>query len=193
MAMYETRPLNQVRNSLGYLLAAALLTASILASINTGHAGTYQNLNEILQELRPEASSSGQTAHLRSIDLYVTFLSGSSDLNKTSESQLDELAGAISHPSLLKQSFIISGHTDASGPADYNKRLSEARAVTVKRYLTLKHGVPGNRLTTTGWGEERLKMPLHPHDASNRRVEITAIPTTETKLLPTQPKRRRKW
>ena len=191
--MYETRPLNQVRNSLGRLLAAALLTASILAPTSTGHAGNYRNLNEILQELRPETSSSGQTALLRSIDLYVTFLSGSSDLNKTAESQLDELAGAISHPSLAKHRFIIAGHTDASGPADYNKRLSEARAITVKRYLILKHGVAGNRLTTIGWGEERLKMPLHPRDASNRRVEITVIPAAETKLLPSQSKRGRKW
>ena len=49
--MYETRPLNEVRNSSGHLLAAALLTAYILAPISTGHAGNYRNLNESLQEL----------------------------------------------------------------------------------------------------------------------------------------------
>jgi outer membrane protein OmpA-like peptidoglycan-associated protein len=191
--MYETRPLNEVRNSSGHLLAAALLTAYILAPISTGHAGNYRNLNEILQELRPETAPTGQTAPQRSIDLYVTFRSGSSELSKTAENQLDELAGAISHPSLAKQIFIIAGHTDASGPADYNKRLSEARAVTVKRYLILKHGLSGNRLTTIGWGEERLKMPLYPRDASNRRVEITAIPKADKNLLPGQSKGHRKW
>ena len=70
---------------------------------------------------------------------------------------------------------------------------SQLKAITVKRYLILKHGVAGNRLTTIGWGEERLKMPLHPRDASNRRVENTVIPTAETKLLPSQSKSRRKW
>ena len=191
--MYETRLLNQARKSLEHLLAAALLTVSILVPISAGHAGTYRNLNEILQELRPETENSRQTTSQRSIDLYVTFHSGSSELSETAKRQLDELAGAISHPSLAKYGFIVAGHTDASGPADYNKRLSEARAITVKRYLVLKHGVVSDRLTTIGWGEERLKMPLHPRDASNRRVEITTILTADNKLLPGQSKSNRKW
>jgi|TARA_B100000315_G_scaffold181849_1_gene170721 outer membrane protein OmpA-like peptidoglycan-associated protein len=193
LAMYETKPLNQVSDSLGHLLAAALLTASILISISTGHAGTYRNLNEVLQELRPETENFGQTVPQRSIDHYVTFRSGSSELSEIAKHQLDELGGAISHPSLAKYGFIIAGHTDASGPVDYNKRLYQARAATVKSCLMLKHGAASNRLTTIGWGEERLKIPLHPRDASNGKVEITAIPIADTKLLPGQSKGGHKW
>ena len=191
--MRKKDQLNQVSEPLEKWIFFSLLAAFILVPICASHAGAYRNLNEILQELKPETSSSEQSDKQKSIDLYVTFRSGSSELSNTAENQLNELAGAITHPSLANNKFIIAGHTDASGSADFNKRLSEARAVTVKRYLILNHGIPADKLTTVGWGEEKLKMPLLPRDASNRRVEITAIPEAKSELLIGKSKSRRKW
>lgn len=68
----------------------------------------------------------------------------------------------------------ISGHTDNSGPADYNMRLSQKRAEAVKDFL-LSKGIDARRITAVGYGETR---PLVSNDDEtggreiNRRVEF---------------------
>jgi OOP family OmpA-OmpF porin len=66
----------------------------------------------------------------------------------------------------------IEGHTDSIGPAEYNMRLSERRAESVKDYLVNKGGVDADRLCTKGYGETR---PIADNDTKegrqkNRRV-----------------------
>ena len=48
----------------------------------------------------------------------------------------------------------IAGYTSASGTKEYNQKLSERRATSVKNYL-IKEGVAENRLTKVGYGETR--------------------------------------
>lgn len=67
----------------------------------------------------------------------------------------------------------IEGHTDDVGEDDFNQKLSERRAASVRRAL-LKRGVPASRLTTHGYGES---SPIAPNAtpagrAKNRRVEF---------------------
>jgi outer membrane protein OmpA-like peptidoglycan-associated protein len=66
---------------------------------------------------------------------------------------------------------MVAGHTDATGNAQINKRLSLQRAQAVKRYLVAS-GVDGARLDAVGYGAEQLLNPDQPNDARNRRVEI---------------------
>ncbi|PTX54755.1 outer membrane protein OmpA-like peptidoglycan-associated protein [Litoreibacter ponti] len=73
---------------------------------------------------------------------------------------------------------IVVGHTDSTGEAGYNQRLSERRAQTVAGVLR-SSGVSGNRLRTVGQGESQ---PVASNDsasgrAQNRRVEIIIRPT----------------
>lgn len=66
----------------------------------------------------------------------------------------------------------IWGHTDKSGPRQFNERLSENRARTVASYLNL----PSQRVAEVrGWAWDR---PLDGTGASpsNRRVEVRIIP-----------------
>jgi OOP family OmpA-OmpF porin len=51
--------------------------------------------------------------------------------------------------------MVIEGHTDSIGPAEYNMRLSERRAESVKDYLTDKLDIDASRLDTKGYGESR--------------------------------------
>jgi outer membrane protein OmpA-like peptidoglycan-associated protein len=74
----------------------------------------------------------------------------------------------------------IVGHTDSTGPADYNQRLSERRAWSVVDYL-VDSGVPSNRLRAEGRGETE---PRATNDTAsgrqlNRRVEIYIKPVVE--------------
>ena len=70
----------------------------------------------------------------------------------------------------------IQGHTDASGDAEYNEKLGEARAEAVRRYLS-RGGIALNRMATISYGEE---APVASNDtpegrAQNRRVAIIVL------------------
>jgi outer membrane protein OmpA-like peptidoglycan-associated protein len=56
----------------------------------------------------------------------------------------------------------IQGHTSAIGSLEYNQKLSERRAATVKAFLIKEGGIAPDRLTTIGYGETRLEM-AEPH------------------------------
>lgn len=51
-------------------------------------------------------------------------------------------------------SAIIEGHCDDRGTNEYNLALGEKRAESVKTYI-IRLGIPGSRLTTISYGEER--------------------------------------
>lgn len=66
--------------------------------------------------------------------------------------------------------ILIEAWASVIGPLDYNKKLSELRAHTVKEYL-VHHGISPDRITIYGFGEDYLaKIP----DAA-RRAEISAV------------------
>jgi OOP family OmpA-OmpF porin len=53
-----------------------------------------------------------------------------------------------------KMKIRIAGYTSASGTKEYNQKLSDRRATSVKNYL-IKEGVAADRLTKIGYGETR--------------------------------------
>ena len=67
---------------------------------------------------------------------------------------------------------MLGGHTDAKGTDDYNQKLSERRAETVKRFLIDNYKVSPDLLVTSGYGKAGLKNSADPFAAENRRVEI---------------------
>lgn len=78
-----------------------------------------------------------------------------------------------------KSRFIIEGHTDSFGPDDYNLRLSEQRAESVKNWLVTNMGIPADSIETRGFGKSRLIVPASssiPEQRINRRVEIVIRP-----------------
>jgi OOP family OmpA-OmpF porin len=70
----------------------------------------------------------------------------------------------------------ISGHTDTSGPEQYNLGLSERRAKAVVKYFSDK-GIPKERMTALFFGETK---PTESNDTKegrqkNRRVEFKIL------------------
>ncbi len=68
----------------------------------------------------------------------------------------------------------IDGHTDSSGAAEYNQKLSVQRATAVKNRLIEKFAIPAARMTARGFGEDK---PVASNDTAagrslNRRVEV---------------------
>jgi len=71
----------------------------------------------------------------------------------------------------------VAGHTDSTGPSDYNQTLSEQRAQSVGSYL-VNQGIAAGRVQTTGYGE---RYPIASNEtetgrAQNRRVELELVP-----------------
>jgi len=82
----------------------------------------------------------------------------------------DVLQSLKANPSLHVE---IQGHTDNTGTADHNLKVSGERAARVKQWLT-DHGIAVERLTSKGYGASR---PIADNGtiegrAKNRRVEF---------------------
>jgi outer membrane protein OmpA-like peptidoglycan-associated protein len=70
--------------------------------------------------------------------------------------------------------IVIEGHTDAAGPAQYNLNLSRKRAMAVKVYLVLQHGIPAENLRPVGLGKDAPLNEANPFAPENRRVQFRA-------------------
>ncbi|HET8808893.1 MAG TPA: OmpA family protein [Flavobacteriaceae bacterium] len=99
------------------------------------------------------------------------------DLNKASirKESYDALDAIVE---IMKEypsaDFHIAGHTDSSGSAAYNEKLSRERAASVRSYL-VTHGIEAGQITSEGYGE---KYPIATNKTAagrqqNRRVEVT--------------------
>lgn len=71
--------------------------------------------------------------------------------------------------------FQIVGHTDSSGSASYNEKLSLLRAQEVKRHLVNECGIAETRLEAIGMGEAAPFNAADPRSDENRRVEFQAL------------------
>ncbi len=109
------------------------------------------------------------------VDIDVNFTYNSATLTDEARHVLAVVAEAFRSDELKDHSFRLAGYTDARGSSGYNQTLSEARAESVKRYLTGQQGIAPWRLVTVGYGETHLLFPDMPDDGRNRRVEITTL------------------
>ncbi len=80
----------------------------------------------------------------------MNFETNSANLTAESRPVLDEVAKGLREHHRLKVE--LQGHTDSTGPAPYNLKLSQRRADSVRDYL-VSQGVPQSQLTTKGYGE----------------------------------------
>jgi outer membrane protein OmpA-like peptidoglycan-associated protein len=76
------------------------------------------------------------------------------------------------------RTVVIEGHTDVWGAAEYNRKLSERRAESVRRYL-VERGVPAEQLRVEGFGEDQplTTDPSREAQVLNRRVTLRVEPT----------------
>ncbi|MCA3505496.1 MAG: OmpA family protein [Rhodobacter sp.] len=111
----------------------------------------------------------------RSIELEVYCEKNSAQLSGSSTATLELVTKALESAELRDSRFLIAGHTDASGTADYNRTLSQRRSDAVRDHILRNFPVEPERLIAHGFGEDWLKTPETPYAAINRRVEIILI------------------
>jgi outer membrane protein OmpA-like peptidoglycan-associated protein len=73
--------------------------------------------------------------------------------------------------------FEIEGHTDSTGPEAYNMTLGEQRAMAVRDYLAMTHGIALARLNVISYGPSKPveDNKTKEHRAQNRRVVIKIL------------------
>jgi OOP family OmpA-OmpF porin len=106
----------------------------------------------------------------------VNFETGKSDILPESFAILDEVGAILRKwPQLQVE---VGGHTDSRGTDAANQQLSDARANSVRTYLTNKFtDIQPSQMTAKGYGESK---PIAPNKgalnmAKNRRVEFVVL------------------
>ena len=107
------------------------------------------------------------------VNIQITFDFDSAALRSDQKPKLAALCEAMNAVDVSV--FQIIGHTDSSGSASYNERLSLLRAQEVKRHLVTDCGIAENRLKALGLGESAPLNTDNPRADANRRVEFQAL------------------
>lgn len=99
-----------------------------------------------------------------------------SDLSDDSKKALDDLASKLKSEN-ANVYLEIQGHTDSSGPEEWNLELGRRRAEAVRGYLNATHGIPLHKMSVISFGESK---PVASNDnregrSQNRRVEIRVL------------------
>ncbi|GAA4404913.1 OmpA family protein [Nibrella viscosa] len=102
------------------------------------------------------------------------------DLKSATKRDLDEFAKTLQK--YEDTQIVIEGHADATGPDDYNLRLSKQRADAVAKYLQSR-GVPGARIDEKGYGESQpvADNGTEAGRQQNRRVEVAIFANEQLK------------
>lgn len=105
----------------------------------------------------------------------VYFDSDATSLKIGSISQLETLADAIKNDSHIRK-VIVTGHSDDAGTQEYNNKLAEARAETVKAYLAGRGLSLGVIETKSAGSSKPVGSNTAPEGRQlNRRAEITIV------------------
>jgi len=110
----------------------------------------------------------------------LLFMINSAALSEVAKTNLEKVAGVfVKYP---ETNLLIEGHTDDTGPADFNMELSKKRAYSVSEYLQSK-GVSPSRMQVKWYGETQPKFPNTSEDnrAKNRRVEVAITANDQMK------------
>ena len=97
-----------------------------------------------------------------SVDLVIYFDFNSAEINARALATLASLGQALKSTELNDGTFLVAGHTDAKGPPDYNRSLSERRAQAVKLFLSQKFGISESQLLAVGYGKEQPRKSREP-------------------------------
>lgn len=111
----------------------------------------------------------------------VYFATNKYNLNDKSQETLNKLANVlIEYPDT---NILVVGHTDSTGPRQFNMTLSRDRANAVTNYFVTQKSISAGRITTEWFGPD---APIADNStvegrAKNRRVNVAIVPNEKMK------------
>jgi outer membrane protein OmpA-like peptidoglycan-associated protein len=115
----------------------------------------------------------------------INFRFNSADLTEKSTAFVSGLGQIFSAQHSDWQGLVVEGHSDSKGNNEYNKKLSQRRAESVRNVL-IQNGIPDADIKAIGYGEERLLINPEQTEvdfARNRRVEIKVQGMRDARIL----------
>nr|MEC9417695.1 OmpA family protein [Pseudomonadota bacterium] len=122
------------------------------------------------------SSETASSAPLPTIDMEILFDYNSASLRPDQAAKITELSRILSQDKFKNYRFLLLGHTDAKGSAQYNLALSQQRAQTVAGFVAAWGGLSEQRVLASGMGASRLKDQSDPYGEQNRRVQLVLLP-----------------
>lgn len=152
----------------------AIIGAAAGAAVGTVTGVVLDSQEERLRKagIRAERDRQGNLL-VRLAGDHLRFDTDRADLIPSGVEQLALISGILrDYP---ENRINIMGHTDSVGSEDYNQRLSQARADTVRVTLLQQGVAPRSILSATGYGESQpIADNASPEGrAQNRRVELS--------------------
>jgi OmpA-OmpF porin, OOP family len=147
----------------GLAIATPNVSADANSSADTASATVTPTVAEMANAVPKEEQ----------VNVNVSFDFDSASLREDQKPKLAALCTALKQADV--QMIRILGHTDSSGTAEYNERLSRLRAEEVKRHLVADCGYPEDRMEAQGVGERFPYDAEDPRADVNRRVEFQAL------------------
>jgi OOP family OmpA-OmpF porin len=158
-----------------HLLFAALVAAGPGCSLITVQQQPFPPLEIRAERPPPTPPRVVLTASSVAIGEKVQFATGSAEILPVSHGLLDEVARLLTDNPQIEL-LQVEGHTDSTGTAALNRRLSQQRAESVMKYLASK-GVAAGRMQAKGFGPDKPIADNASDDGreKNRRVEFNIL------------------
>ena len=160
--------MQKLRNACTVLFLAALAPAAAAANAPASGVPPYP------AALQADCAAAGcpdtlHSAHDITFISRISFPVGSGMLTREASNELLRMLVELESFAVIEHVEII-GHSDPSGPANFNRWLSEVRAKRVQDYFA-QSGVDPRKVTLRGAGsDEPLPGAIDP--AEHRRVEV---------------------
>jgi outer membrane protein OmpA-like peptidoglycan-associated protein len=116
-----------------------------------------------------------QLLKLPQFNFDVAFDPDSSLIRPQSYQTIGRIADALSDPKLVRYTFLVLDHTEATGRRDANLTLSQRRADSIRDVLAGAFKISAKRLQALGLGEEQLRDSSRPTSPANGRAQIVTI------------------
>ncbi|HCC53723.1 MAG TPA: hypothetical protein DEQ20_02160 [Desulfobulbaceae bacterium] len=107
------------------------------------------------------------------VDFAIQFKVASAVIAPASEPILGQIAKILALAP--NKCILVEGHTDTTGNADKNLKLSRDRADSVVQFMVEKTGMGRNRFVPVGKGSSDLLKNVSPTDPAHRRVVFKIV------------------
>lgn len=112
---------------------------------------------------------------LPAFNVDITFDVDTPIVQPESYQTVGRIADAMVHSSLLPYTFLIVGHTEASGRRENNAILSQRRADAIREILVNTFKISAKRIQSVGLGEEQLLDGARPNAPVNNQIQIMTL------------------
>ena len=166
------------------------LLVGVLLLVGAGTIGTYwvrtRGAEASGETTRPRVTAPPPTADTEIVHADVYFDFKSTRLRADAVRLLQDKAALMERTSTWV--VLLQGYTDTQGPAEYNRRLAQQRADTVRQFL-IELGVveSGIKVVTVGADGALCDEPSKDCQQLNRRVHLEMRRLTRTTAAPVRP------